>query len=165
MAGYDFAHGALATTSHAFAAGGVPGDIRIAVRFNPADPVATMVATIHETGHAMYEAGLPRDWRFQPVGAPRGGAVHESQSLIYEMQASRSSEFLGHLAPVMSEMLGGGWTPEAVLARYRRVAPGLIRIDADEVSYPLHVILRYRIEQALLSGELRRASFPPSGTG
>jgi carboxypeptidase Taq len=120
------------------------------------------MAVLHETGHALYNAGLPRAWRHQPVGAPRSTAVHESQSLLLEMQVCRSRAFLGYLAPLLSETFGDqpAFAADNLYRRAIRVERSLIRVDADEVTYPLHIILRYRLEQALLAGDLAVADLP-----
>lgn len=160
--GFDFQRGRLDATLHPFTAA-VPGDIRITTRFSTDDPLAAIIATVHESGHAMYEAGLPEKWQFQPVGAARGGAAHESQSLLFEMQAARSLPFLHHLAPLLRAAFAGAgpaWSDENILRLYRRVVPTPIRVEADEVTYPLHIILRYRIERALLAGDLAVADIP-----
>lgn len=162
LIGFDFEHGRLDTTAHPFASG-VPGDIRITTRFLPDDAIAGVMATIHETGHAMYEAGLPHDWSFQPVGHARGMGLHESQSLLMEMQAGRSAAFLPVLAGLFREAFGGegeAWSDENIRRLYRRVRPSFIRVDADEVTYPLHVILRYRLERRILGGELAIEDIP-----
>lgn len=162
LVGFDFEQGRLDTSAHPFTST-VPGDLRITTRFRPDDVREGIMATIHESGHAMYEAGLPADWRFQPVGLARGMALHESQSLIFEMQASRSTAFIRHLAKQLRDSFGGegaAWTDSNVLHHYRQVAPGFIRGDADEVTYPLHIILRYRIERKLVDGSLRVADIP-----
>jgi carboxypeptidase Taq len=99
----------------------------------------------------------------QPVGAARGMAIHESQSLLLEMQACRSLAFMSFAAPILREAFGGdgpGWEPAALYRRQTRVRRGLIRVDADEVTYPAHVILRYRLEQAMLAGGLAVRDLP-----
>ena len=126
-----------------------------------------MFAVLHETGHAMYEQGLPVDWRRQPVGGSGGMALHESQSLFMEMQVCRSLDFLRFAAPIVRESLGGGavdpaWSAENLHLAATRVSRGFIRVDADEVTYPLHVILRYELEQGLIDGTLRVADLPDS---
>jgi carboxypeptidase Taq len=121
------------------------------------------MAVLHETGHALYNAGLPKEWRHQPVGRPRSVAVHESQSLLVEMQVCRSRPFLAYLAPRFAESFGVGGPAFSVDNLYRqaiRVERGLIRVDADEVTYPLHVVLRYRLEKALVVGDLEVADLP-----
>jgi len=148
---------------HPFTLVGSPGDHRITVRFDANNIRLAVMATLHESGHALYEAGLPREHAFMPVGAPRGATAHESQSLMVEMQASRSREFLSWLAPKLEQAFGGDaacWSVANVLNAYRRVDTGHIRIEADEISYPLHVILRYWIERALLSGDLAVVDLP-----
>jgi len=160
--GFDFNHGRLDTSAHPFCSG-VPDDIRMTTRWNEADFLPGLMGVLHETGHAMYERGLPRDWRIQPVGQALGMSVHESQSLIVEMQASRSREFISWLAPRAAEAFGGSgpeWAADNFVRIYSKVERGLIRVDADEVTYPAHVILRYRLEQALIGGDLRLADLP-----
>ncbi len=160
--GFDFRHGRLDTSLHPFC-GGVPEDVRITTRYDEQDFTTAMMGVLHETGHALYERGLPPDWRLQPVGAARGMAVHESQSLLVEMQACRGREFIGFMAPLAREAFAGegpAWSVENWLALYNRVEPGFIRVDADEVTYPAHVILRYRLEKALIAGDLAPADLP-----
>src|SRR3546814_3391455 len=97
------------------------------------------MGVLHETGHAMYERGLPKEWRLQPVGEARGMTMHESQSLMIEMQASRSRDFLTFLAPLAREAFGGSgpaWQADNLLRHYTAVKPDFIRVDADEVTYP-----------------------------
>jgi carboxypeptidase Taq len=162
MIGFDFHHGRMDTTAHPFACG-IPGDVRITTRFDPEDITSGIMATIHETGHAMYEAGLPADWAFQPVGRARGAAMHESQSLLTEMQAGRSAQFLPVLFAMLRDFFGDGseaWSNANLMRIYRKVGPIFIRVDADEVTYPLHVIMRYRLEKALLLGDLEVADLP-----
>jgi len=165
--GFDFDHGRLDVSLHPFC-GGVPDDVRITTRYDEADFTSALMGVLHETGHAMYERGLPADWRLQPVGQARGMSLHESQSLLIEMQACRSPEFLAFASPLIAEAFGakvfgdGGpaWQAEALIRHYHGVKRGLIRVDADEVSYPAHVILRYRLEQAMLSDQLPLADLP-----
>lgn len=160
--GFDFAHGRLDVSHHPFT-GGVPDDSRITTRYDEADFTESLMAVIHETGHSLYERGLPQEWRTQPVGRSRGMTIHESQSLLFEMQAGRSASFIAYLAPRLKAAFGGegdAWTPENLLRHYRRVGPSLIRVQADEVTYPLHVMLRYRLERAMIAGDLRAADLP-----
>ncbi|MFN3076540.1 MAG: carboxypeptidase M32 [Alphaproteobacteria bacterium] len=160
--GFDFRHGRLDVSHHPFC-GGTQDDVRITTRYDEADFSTSLMGVLHETGHALYELGLPQAWRYQPVGRARGMGMHESQSLLMEMQACRSREFLTFAAPMMREAFGGGgpaWEADNLYRHYTRVAPGFIRINADEVTYPVHVILRYRLEQALVSGGLEVADLP-----
>ncbi len=160
--GFDFEHGRLDVSLHPFC-GGVPDDVRITTRYDSDDFMKSLMGVLHETGHALYERGLPKDWRLQPVGEARGMAVHESQSLLIEMQACRSAEFMTFAAPLAREAFGGSgpaWSEENLLAIYNQVKPDFIRVDADEVTYPAHVILRYRLEKALIEDELPLADLP-----
>ena len=118
------------------------------------------MGVLHETGHAMYERQLPQRWRWQPVGEARGMSVHESQSLLIEMQVCRGQEFMSFAAPLMREAFGGSgpaWEPDNLRSLYSRVSRSFIRVEADEVTYPAHVILRYRLEKALIAGDLALA--------
>lgn len=160
--GFDFAHGRLDTSAHPFC-GGVPDDVRLTTRWNEADFMPGLMGVLHETGHAMYEQGLPVKWRYQPVGHALGMSVHESQSLLVEMQACRSRDFISWLTPLMAETFGGSgpeWSAENVYRIYTKVERGLIRVDADEATYPAHVILRFRLETAMVAGDLKLADLP-----
>jgi carboxypeptidase Taq len=164
--GFDFHHGRLDTSHHPFC-GGVPEDVRITTRYSETEFVQGLMGVLHETGHALYERGRPAAWRYQPVGLARGMAVHESQSLLVEMQVCRGAEFLGFLAPLLEAAFGarpgaqaGEFSAENLRRLYGRVEPGFIRVEADEVCYPSHVILRYRLEKAMIAGELDLADLP-----
>ncbi|MBI1245658.1 MAG: carboxypeptidase M32 [Alphaproteobacteria bacterium] len=160
--GFDFDHGRLDTSHHPFC-GGVPDDVRLTTRWDEKDFAKGLMGVLHETGHAMYERGLPQEWRHQPVGFARGMSAHESQSLLVEMQAARSPEFLSFLAPKAAAAFGRSgvaWSADNFRRIYHRVKRGLIRVDADEVTYPAHVILRYRLERALIEGRMQLADLP-----
>jgi carboxypeptidase Taq len=160
--GFDFKHGRLDVSAHPFC-GGVPDDVRITTRYDENDFARALMGVLHETGHALYQRGLPEGWRLQPVGRARGMAVHESQSLFLEMQVCRSRAFLTFAAPILREAFAGegaGWDPDALYRRQTHVQRSLIRVDADEVTYPAHVILRYRLERAMLAGDLRPTDLP-----
>ena len=160
--GFEFDHGRLDQSLHPFC-GGTPDDVRITTRYDEADFARALMGVLHETGHALYERGLPAAWRRQPVGEARGMSIHESQSLLIEMQVCRSREFLEFAAPILRECFGGTgpeWEAANLYRRGTRVARSLIRVDADEVTYPAHVILRYRLERALISSELNLADLP-----
>ncbi len=160
--GFDFNHGRLDVSHHPFT-GGIPDDVRLTTRYREDEFAQAMMATLHETGHALYERGLPAAWRHQPVGEARGMALHESQSLLVEMQLARGPAFIGFAAPLIRDAFGvegGPFTAGNLGGWLTRVAPGLIRVEADEVCYPAHVMLRYRLEQALLSGDLDLDDLP-----
>lgn len=160
--GFDFNHGRLDVSHHPFC-GGIPQDVRITTRYRDDEFLSAMMGVIHETGHAMYERQLPDAWSRQPVGGARGMAMHESQSLLVEMQAGRSPEFIRWVAPLLHAAFGGdaaAYAPDNLQRHYLNVERGLIRVDADEVSYPLHVILRFELEQAFFAGDLEVADLP-----
>jgi len=162
--GFDFDAGRLDVSHHPFC-GGVPADVRITTRYREDDFASSFMAVLHETGHARYEQGRDPRRAGQPAGAPRGMAVHESQSLFMEMQVARSAPFLEFAAPIMCRHFGAaadapGWGADNLYRLGTRVKPGFIRVDADEVTYPAHVILRYELEQALMSGQLEVADLP-----
>ena len=158
---FNFDHGRLDVSHHPFC-GGVASDVRITTRFDEHDFVSALMGICHETGHGRYEQGLPKKWSHQPVGEALGMAVHESQSLFVEMHLCRSYEFIRCLVPLLVKYFGAheAFTEENVYKLYTRVQPGLIRVDADEVSYPLHVIMRYKIEQQLFSGAVGISDLP-----
>jgi carboxypeptidase Taq len=160
--GFDFAHGRLDESLHPFCSG-VPEDVRITTRYTEDQFVQALMGVIHETGHALYERNLPGEWRLQPVGVARGMTVHESQSLLMEMQAARSAQFCRYLSGLLRQTFpgnDGALSADNLRRLYSRVEPGFIRVDADEVTYPAHVILRYRIEKALFRDELQLADVP-----
>jgi carboxypeptidase Taq len=162
--GHDPNHFRIDQAAHPFTTGLSPGDVRFTTRYDVANPQFAVMATLHEAGHAMYEFNLPRAFAFRLGGMARGMTAHESQSLSLEKLAGRSREFLGWLAPKMAEAFGGVGEPRFshanLLNAWRRLDEGFIRVEADEVTYPLHVILRYRLEQALIAGDLTPADVP-----
>lgn len=159
--GFDFNHGRLDISAHPFC-GGVPEDVRITTRYNENEFLSALMGVIHETGHARYEQNLPQQWRGQPVALARSTAIHESQSLFMEMQLGRSREFLQRILPQVTATFGDQPALQAdnFVRLTQQVKPGLIRVDADELSYPAHVILRYEIEQALIEGEIEVEDIP-----
>ncbi len=160
-AGLEAEHSRLDRSTHPFC-GGTPTDVRITTRYNEADFSQSLMGVMHETGHALYERGLPAAYARQPVGEAGGMAAHESQSLIIEMQACRSDAYLAAMARELTASFGADPAFEGGnLARLlRHVERGFIRVDADEMTYPAHVILRFRLEQALIAGDLAVADLP-----
>jgi carboxypeptidase Taq len=161
--GFDFTHGSLAVSHHPFC-GGVPTDVRMTTRYRTDEFLSSLMGVLHETGHALYEQGLPKNWSHWPLGKARGMGIHESQSLFVEMQLSRSPEFWEYLLPLVGQHLGEdaipGWEIADILNEVNHVERGHIRVDADEVTYPLHVILRYELEQDLVAGKLEASQIP-----
>ncbi len=161
LLGFDFTHGRLDVSAHPFC-GGVPEDVRITTRYNEQLFLSALMGVIHETGHARYEQNLPHEFSGLPVGLARSTAIHESQSLMLEMQLARSTEFLHLIHPRVVEAFGTqpALEKDNFIRLAQQVKPGFIRVEADEVSYPAHVMLRYEIEQALIEGEIEVADIP-----
>ena len=161
--GFDFRHGRLDVSHHPFC-GGYPADTRITTRYDEDDFASALMGVLHETGHALYEFGLPGGrWRSQPVGRARGMVMHESQSLLMEMQACRSRDFMMFAAPTIRQTFGAegpAWEADNLFRRSIGVERGFIRVEADEVTYPAHVIIRYRLEKALIQGDMKPADLP-----
>jgi carboxypeptidase Taq len=153
--GYDLDHGRIDKAVHPFSSGSGL-DVRITTRTNPTDPFNCFYSTIHEVGHAAYEQAINRDYLFTPLGAGVSMGVHESQSRIYENQLGRSRAFTGWLFGRMRDAFGdfGIADEDAFYAAVNRVGRGYIRTEADEVQYNLHVLLRFDLERALISGDL-----------
>jgi carboxypeptidase Taq len=120
------------------------------------------MGVIHETGHARYEQNLPRERVQLPVGRARSMGIHESQSLSFEMQLGRSAAFVQALAPLLHKHLGtqSAFAPDNLARLLTRVQPGFIRVDADELTYPAHIILRFEIERALIDGAIEAEDIP-----
>ncbi|EPK5932643.1 carboxypeptidase M32, partial [Serratia marcescens] len=161
LLGFNFDNGRVDVSAHPFC-GGVPEDVRITTRYNEKEFLTALLGIVHETGHARYEQNLPRDLLGQPVALARSTAIHESQSLLFEMQLARGNEFLKILRPLVTAQFGEQPALEEAnfIRLNQRVKPGLIRVDADEVSYPAHVILRYEIEKALIEGDIEVEDIP-----
>jgi carboxypeptidase Taq len=159
--GFDFEAGRLDVSTHPFC-GGVPEDVRITTRFRADEFLPSLYGTIHETGHARYEQNLPRTLLGQPVARARSMALHESQSLFFEMQLGCHPGFVARLAPMLTEAFGAqpAFAPENLARLLTRVKPGFIRVDADEVTYPAHILLRYDIERALIEGTIEARDIP-----
>ncbi len=152
--GYDFQQGRLDVSTHPFC-GGSPGDTRITTRYDENDFVDSLSSVIHETGHALYEQGLPAQLIHKPCGAAASFGVHESQSRLYENQVARSRPFCEYLSTLVS-----GISVDELYTHMTRIKEGFIRVDADEVSYNLHIILRMGIEERLLNGTLHTKDLP-----
>jgi carboxypeptidase Taq len=159
--GFDFEAGRLDVSAHPFC-GGVPEDVRMTTRFRDDDFLGALMGTIHETGHGRYEQNLPRESLGQPVAQARSAALHESQSLSFEMQLGGHPGFVNRLAPLLVEAFGPqpAFGAQNLHRLLTRVKPGFIRVDADEVTYPAHVILRYEIERPLIEGQIEAEDIP-----
>lgn len=163
LLGFDFNHGRLDVSTHPFC-GGVSSDVRITTRYDENDFMKALFGVIHETGHARYEQNLPRKWAGLPVGEARSMGIHESQSLFFEMQLARSPEFTRLITPLAQKFLqreaDAAFSAANLYAINTRIKRGYIRVDADELTYPAHVILRYEIERALVEGDIEVADIP-----
>lgn len=159
--GFDFNGGRLDISLHPFSTGG-RGDQRITTRFRETDFLDALLATAHETGHASYENGLPSVWDGLPIGKARNMCIHESQSLLFEKQIFLSRPFFHYFSAAIHESLPDSCSfPQEVMWHANiAVKRSLIRVEADEVTYPLHVILRFEIENALINGTLDAADIP-----
>jgi carboxypeptidase Taq len=158
---FDFSAGRLDVSAHPFS-GGVPEDVRLTTRYREDEFLVSLMGTIHETGHGRYEQNRPRDWLGQPISESRSMGLHESQSLSFEMQLGGHPGFAQQLAPLVRAALGNQPAFEAgnLHRLITRVKRGLIRVDADEVTYPAHVVLRYEIERALIEGDAQAEDVP-----
>ncbi|TMX71483.1 carboxypeptidase M32 [Vibrio rotiferianus] len=157
---FDFEHGRLDESVHPFC-GGVPTDVRITTRYDESEFVQSLMGIVHETGHARYEQGLPKSLAGTMAGQARSMGIHESQSLFFEMQVGRSQGFVEHLARLASNHFEGPEFAQDNLSKiYTHVEKGFIRVDADELTYPAHVILRYEIERDLMNGVIKHTDVP-----
>ncbi len=160
--GFDFEAGRIDTTVHPFCTEMGPKDCRLTTRYNEKDFTSSLSGTMHEAGHGLYTQGLDAAYFGTPMGTYVSLGIHESQSRLWENQVGRSREFWRHWYPVVTKQFPG-------LARLpldefwlliNRVKPSHIRVDADEATYNLHIILRFEIEQKLIAGELAVADLP-----
>lgn len=164
MLGFDPKWGRLDISLHPFSSGH-GHDVRITTRYKEDDFADSLQGVAHEAGHGLYDRYTPAAWHHQPVGASQnmGMAIHESQSLSLDMQLGRSLEYWQYLAPHVQQTFGGAgdaWSAENIYRNVTRVARSFIRVEADEVTYPAHVILRYRLEKAMVEGKLEVKDLP-----
>ncbi|MEE4240835.1 MAG: carboxypeptidase M32 [Desulfopila sp.] len=159
--GFDFDKGRLDVSMHPFSTGG-RGDQRITTRFRQTDFLEALLATAHETGHASYENGLPAKWDGLPVGQARNMCIHESQSLLFEKQLFLSPPFFTFFTDILHEHLPltQKWDAGQLWDAATEVKPGLIRVEADEVTYPMHIILRFEIEKSLINSTIQPEDVP-----
>ncbi|WP_170402812.1 carboxypeptidase M32 [Ruegeria arenilitoris] len=154
--GYDLNRGRVDKAVHPFCSGS-GDDVRVTTRTSETDPFNCFYSTIHEVGHACYEQGIDPAYALTPLGQGVSMGVHESQSRIYENQLGRSRAFTGWLFRQMTDTFGdfGIADEDTFYAAVNRVHNGYIRTEADEVQYNLHVMLRFDLERALMSGDLQ----------
>jgi len=161
--GYTPSRGRLDKGVSAFNSG-TRNDGRIVSRFSEDKPTASLYSTMHEAGHAFYNWHIPEEWDCQPVGVINNELVlHESQALILQRQAGMHPGFIGYLHGLIEQHapeFTAGKTSQDLITSLQQVKPGYIRVDADEVTYPLHILLRYDVEKKLFSGEMAIADIP-----
>ena len=154
--GYDWERGRLDTAPHPFSTG-TQFDARVTTRFDEADPLGALTSTIHEFGHATYTLGLPDDEYGSPLGESRNLSVHESQSRLWENHVGRSQPFWSLFLPTVKERFAGlddVTMRDAHEAANRVYDDNPIRVEADELTYHMHIVLRFEIERALIEGDL-----------
>jgi carboxypeptidase Taq len=160
--GYDFASGRIDSTAHPFCTTVGPFDQRITTRYNENRFEVCLYGVLHETGHALYEQGLRKEAAGLPSGDAVSSGIHESQSRLWENHVGRSLPFwsLWHATAVKHLPDLARYSPEQLCRGLQRVAPTFIRVEADEVTYDLHILLRFEIELALIEGKLRVKDLP-----
>ncbi|MAJ45965.1 MAG: hypothetical protein CBC35_01535 [Planctomycetes bacterium TMED75] len=161
--GFDFSRGRLDRSVHPFCGGSHCNDVRMTTRFHDNEVNDALGSTMHETGHGLYEQGLPYDWVGTPLGEAVSLGIHESQSRMWENQVGRSREFWQWCAPIARETLGGQiakLSDDELYQGANIVRPGFIRVEADEATYNLHIMIRFELERAMISGDLEAADIP-----
>jgi carboxypeptidase Taq len=161
--GFDFERGRLDESAHPFSTSIGPGDCRITTRYDARNFRDGFFAILHEVGHGLYEQGLDPAHRGTPLGEAASIGMHEAQSRLWENRVGRSRAFWEHFFPLAQDAFRRtlrGVTVDEFHFAINAVAPSLIRVDADEVTYPLHTLVRFELERALVRGDLRAAEVP-----
>jgi carboxypeptidase Taq len=160
--GFDFDAGRIDTTTHPFCETLSPGDCRLTTRYDEKNFAQSLYGVLHEAGHGLYEQGLREEYYGTPLGSAVSLGIHESQSRLWENHVGRSPAFWEHWHPVACEHFPDlkKFTPAQISAGVNRVAPSFIRVEADQVTYDLHIILRFAVESKLITGELAVADVP-----
>ncbi|MEO1128649.1 MAG: carboxypeptidase M32 [Planctomycetota bacterium] len=162
--GFDFQTGRVDESAHPFCESPGPGDVRLTNRYRPDGWLDQLSSGMHEAGHGMYEQGLPKRVFFgQPLGEAISLGIHESQSRMWENQVGRSRQFWEWALPVAQDILGAPITKVSVDEVYKAtniVRPSFIRVEADEVTYNLHIMLRFDVERAMIAGDLDPKDLP-----
>jgi carboxypeptidase Taq len=160
--GFDLSRGRIDSSAHPFCMGIHNDDVRITWRASEHDFRPGLFGLLHEMGHALYEQGLPLELRDTPLGGAASVAVHESQSRLWENHVGRSHGFCRWLLPHLKGALPGAAVRSAheLQLSLLEVRPSLIRVDADELTYHLHIVVRFRLERALIAAELEVDDLP-----
>ena len=160
--GFDFAAGRIDTTTHPFCTGLGPNDCRLTTRYNETDFTQSLYGVMHEAGHGLYDQGLPKTHYGTPLGNAISLGIHESQSRLWENHVGRSEVFWQHWHSVACQHFPelNRLTPAQIAAAVNHVQPSFIRVEADQVTYDLHIILRFEIEMKLIERQLAVADVP-----
>lgn len=161
--GYDFDAGRLDETVHPFATGINPGDVRITTKYVESDFRVAVFGTVHEVGHALYEQNISEELVGTPLATGTSMGIHESQSLFYENFVGRNASFWKKNYALLKEYADGQFDNVEIEDYYKAInesKPSLIRIEADELTYPLHIIIRYEIEKGLFNGDIEVKDLP-----
>jgi carboxypeptidase Taq len=160
LMGFDSASWRIDEAVHPFATGVNSQDVRITTRWNATFLPSSLFSAMHECGHGLYEAGIAPALERTPLGQVESLGIHESQSRMWENMVGRSRAFAGVLAPRITELFGERLDAEVLFRAVNRVEPSHIRVEADEATYGLHVILRFELEQALIEGQVSVKELP-----
>lgn len=161
--GFDFTRGRLDTTHHPFCCGLGPRDCRITTRYDERFFNTAFFGILHEAGHGIYDQGLRQQWYGLPPGQAVSLGIHESQSRLWENFVGRSRPFWQHFLPQLASTFPAalaGVTLDEFYWAINHVAPSLIRVEADEATYNLHIVVRFELEQSLISGDLAVGDLP-----
>ncbi|WP_053366906.1 carboxypeptidase M32 [Bacillus sp. FJAT-27245] len=161
--GYNFNAGRLDETVHPFATGLNPGDVRVTTNYDEHDFRTAVFGTIHEAGHALYEQNISKELIGTPLCSGTSMGIHESQSLFYENFVGRSLAFWKNNFELLKEFADGQFDGVSINDFYKAInesKPSYIRIEADELTYPLHIIIRYEIEKGLFNNEIEVKDLP-----
>ena len=162
-AGFDFDAGRLDETTHPFCSGSGPGDCRITTRYNEHHFNEAFFGVLHESGHGIYDQGLPHEHYGTPLGSATSLGIHESQSRLWEIQVGRSRPFWEHFFPRARQVFHDALRDVSLDDFHfavNEVKPSFIRVEADEATYNMHIILRFELEQALIGGHLQTPDVP-----
>lgn len=161
--GYDFQRGRVDRTVHPFATTFSINDVRITTRYDPKFLNTALFGCMHETGHALYELGVDPAYERTPLAAGASLALHESQSRLWENLVGRSRGFWSHFYPSLQKHFPaqlGGVSSDTFYRAINRVSPSFVRVEADEVTYNLHIMLRFELEQEMIAGKVKIADLP-----
>lgn len=161
--GFDFTRGRLDRSTHPFTLMSGGDDVRLTIRVCEDNPLSALFATLHEGGHGLYDQGFAPELKGTLLADAPGMGIHESQSRLWENHVGRRESFWVHRLPLFQAAFPGaldGWTPTRLVRAINVVRPGVNRVEADEATYNLHILLRYRLELALVSGDLPVADLP-----